>query len=181
MAAEVLAEAGVRVTVYERMGSVGRKFLLAGRGGLNITHSEPLERFLGRYGGAEAVIGAVTAFPPGAMREWCAGLGEGTFVGSSGRVFPASFKATPLLRAWLRRLGGWGSRFGRGIAGWAGRGRGCASRRRGGGVRADGWGGVSVGGRLVAAAWIGWGVGWGVGRGGGRCGGLAAGQLRVSV
>ena len=106
MAAERLAEAGVRVTVYDRMPSLGRKFLIAGRGGLNLTHSEPLERFLGRYAGATPVLGpAVRAWDPAALRAWCAGLGQDTFVGSSGRVFPVGFKATPLLRAWLRRLG----------------------------------------------------------------------------
>ena len=87
------------------MPSVGRKFLLAGRGGLNITHSEPPEQFLGRYGAASVRMGpAIKAFPPEALRAWCAGLGQETFVGSSGRVFPAAFKATPLLRAWLERL-----------------------------------------------------------------------------
>lgn len=109
MAAERLAEAGVAVTVYDRMPSVGRKFLIAGRGGLNLTHSEPLERFLGRYAGAAPVLGpAVRAWDPAALRAWCAGLGQDTFVGSSGRVFPVAFKATPLLRAWLRRLAGLG-------------------------------------------------------------------------
>ncbi len=105
MAAERLAEAGVAVTVYDRMPSVGRKLQIAGRGGLNLTHSEPLARFLGRYAGAAPVIGpAVEAWGPAALRAWCAGLGQDTFVGSSGRVFPAAFKATPLLRAWLGRL-----------------------------------------------------------------------------
>ena len=104
-AAERLAGAGVRVTVYERMPGLGRKFLLAGRGGLNITHSEPQERFVARYGAASRELGAaIGAFPPAALRDWCAGLGQETFVGSSGRVFPAAFKATPLLRAWLDRL-----------------------------------------------------------------------------
>ena len=105
MAAERLVEAGADVTVYDRMSSVGRKFLLAGRGGLNLTHSEPLEPFLARYGPAAATLTpAIAAFPPEALRAWCDGLGEASFVGSSGRVFPRSFKATPLLRAWLRRL-----------------------------------------------------------------------------
>lgn len=105
MAAEVLANAGVAVEVFDHMPSVGRKLLLAGRGGLNITHSEPLEQLLARYGiGPSLVDTAVRAFPPGALREWCAGLGETTFIGSSGRVFPSSFRATPLLRQWLRRL-----------------------------------------------------------------------------
>ena len=112
MAAETLAQAGVGVSVYDRMPSVGRKFQLAGRGGLNITHSEPLDAFLDRYGTARAFLEpAIRAFPPDALRAWCAGLGEETFVGSSGRVFPKSFKATPLLRAWLARLNGLGVRF----------------------------------------------------------------------
>ena len=104
-AAEILAEAGLVVTVYDRMPSVARKLLIAGRGGLNLTHSEPMERFLTRYGAAEARLApAVAAFPPAALRSWCEGLGEPTFIGSSGRVFPRSFKASPLLRAWLARL-----------------------------------------------------------------------------
>lgn len=105
MAAEVLARGGVAVTVHEHMPSVGRKLLLAGRGGLNITHSEPLEKMLARYGDASARLApAIRAFAPSDLRPWCADLGERTFVGSSGRVFPASFRATPLLRAWLARL-----------------------------------------------------------------------------
>lgn len=112
MAAECLAQAGVLVSVYDRMPSVGRKFQLAGRGGLNLTHSEPLSRFLGHYGPARpALAPAIEAFPPDALRGWCAELGHETFVGSSGRVFPRSFKATPLLRAWLGRLAGLGVRF----------------------------------------------------------------------
>ncbi len=112
MAAEHLAQAGRAVAVYDRMPSVGRKFQLAGRGGLNLTHSEPLGRFLEHYGPARPVLApAIEAFPPDALRAWCAGLGQETFVGSSGRVFPRSFKATPLLRAWLGRLAGLGVRF----------------------------------------------------------------------
>ena len=112
MAAEVLAHGGAQVTVYERMPSVGRKFLLAGRGGLNLTHSEELDRFLTRYGAAMPHLrSAIEAFPPAAVRAWCEGLGQDTFVGSSGRVFPKSFKTSPLLRAWLRRLGGAGVQF----------------------------------------------------------------------
>ncbi len=112
MAAECLAQAGIAVEVYDRMPSVGRKFQLAGRGGLNLTHSEPLNRFLERYGPARSALApAIEAFPPDALRAWCAGLGHETFVGSSGRVFPRSFKATPLLRAWLGRLAGLGVRF----------------------------------------------------------------------
>jgi hypothetical protein len=106
MAAEVLAAGGAAVTVYDRMPSAGRKFLLAGRGGLNLTHSEDLERLLGRYGAAtERLRAAIEAFPPAALRAWSEAVGQPTFVGSSGRVFPKAFKASPLLRAWLRRLG----------------------------------------------------------------------------
>ena len=105
MAAQVLAEAGHKVVVADAAPSPARKFLLAGRGGLNLTHSEPLDSFLPRYGPAiERLRPAIEAFPPDALRDWSAGLGEATFVGSSGRVFPRSFKSTPLLRAWLRRL-----------------------------------------------------------------------------
>ena len=112
MAAEVLAAGGARVTVYERMPSVGRKFLLAGRGGLNLTHSEPLDRFLQRYRKAMPKLQpAIEVFPPDALRAWSEGLGQPTFVGSSGRVFPQAFKASPLLRAWLRRLDQSGVRF----------------------------------------------------------------------
>lgn len=106
MAAEVLANGGARVTVYDAMPSAGRKFLMAGRGGLNLTHSEALPQFLARYGvAAPRLKPGIEAFPPQALRDWSAALGQPTFVGSSGRVFPQSFKASPLLRAWLRRLG----------------------------------------------------------------------------
>jgi hypothetical protein len=112
MAAEVLARAGVDVTVFDRMASVGRKFLLAGRGGLNITHSEELPRFLAHYGDAEPRLrAAIEGFPPAATRAWCDELGQQTFVGSSGRVFPRTLKSSPLLRAWLRRLTGLGVRI----------------------------------------------------------------------
>ena len=105
MAAEILAIAGVRVTVFEHMPSVGRKLLLAGRGGLNITHTETLESLLDRYGSArEQLAPSIRAFGPEQLRAWCAGLGEDPFVGSSGRVFPSGFRATQLLRAWLVRL-----------------------------------------------------------------------------
>jgi uncharacterized flavoprotein (TIGR03862 family) len=105
MAAEVLCAAGVRVTVYEQMQSVGRKLLRAGVGGLNLTHSEPLDPFLSRYGDAAPQLrAAIDVFPPDALRAWARELGQDTFVGSSGRVFPKSMKASPLLRAWLRRL-----------------------------------------------------------------------------
>jgi uncharacterized flavoprotein (TIGR03862 family) len=111
MAAEA-ACAGADVTVYDRMPSAGRKFLMAGRGGLNLTHSEPLEPFLARYGEAAPQLrAAVEAFPPAAVRAWAEELGQPTFVGSSGRVFPRAMKASPLLRAWLRRLDGAGVRF----------------------------------------------------------------------
>ncbi len=105
MAAEVVATAGHQVTIFEQHRSPGRKFLLAGRSGLNLTHTEDLEAFLDRYGpDRPALEAAVRAFDPDAVREWCAGLGEETLVGSSGRMFPASHRATPLLRAWLARL-----------------------------------------------------------------------------
>ncbi len=112
MAAEVLARAGLAVTVFDRMASVGRKFLLAGRGGLNITHSEELPRFLARYGdGNPRLCAAIESFPPTATRAWCDDLGQKTFIGSSGRVFPNAFKSSPLLRAWLRRLMDLGVQF----------------------------------------------------------------------
>ena len=105
MAAEVLANGGASVTVYDAMLSAGRKLLMAGRGGLNLTHSEPLPQFMARYGDAAARLSsAIDAFPPDALRAWSEGLGQPTFIGSSGRVFPQAFKASPLLRAWLRRL-----------------------------------------------------------------------------
>ena len=105
MAAEVLAQGGTQVTVYDAMPSAGRKFLMAGRGGLNLTHSEPLPQFLVRYReAAPRLSGAIEAFSPQALRDWSEGLGQETFVGSSGRIFPKAFKASPLLRAWLRRL-----------------------------------------------------------------------------
>jgi uncharacterized flavoprotein (TIGR03862 family) len=112
MAAEVLAGQGAQVTVYDRMPSAGRKFLMAGRGGLNLTHSEDLPAFLSRYGEvAPRLRAAIEAFPPTAVRAWCEALGQDTFVGSSGRVFPKALKASPLLRAWLRRLSGAGVEF----------------------------------------------------------------------
>lgn len=105
MAAEVAARDGARVTIYERMASPARKLLLAGRGGLNLTHSEPADAFLARYGAAAPhLAGALAAFDADALRAWCEQLGIATFVGTSGRVFPESFKTSPLLRAWLRRL-----------------------------------------------------------------------------
>jgi len=105
IAAEVLARAGVAVTLYDRMPSAGRKLLMAGRGGLNLTHSEDFERFVSRYAEAQPHLRPpIEAFRPDDLRAWCEGLGQETFVGSSGRVFPKAFKASPLLRAWLSRL-----------------------------------------------------------------------------
>jgi len=112
MAAEMLAREGCAVTVYEHKPSVAWKFLLAGKGGLNITHSEPFDEFVLRYGEAGTRLGpALTRFSPDELRAWCAGLGLETFVGTSGRVFPKSLRATPLLRAWLIRLGELGVEF----------------------------------------------------------------------
>ncbi|WP_374447307.1 TIGR03862 family flavoprotein [Stella sp.] len=130
MAAEAAAAAGAAVTVWEAMPSVGRKLLMAGRGGLNLTHSEPLDAFRARYGAAaDRLAAALEAFPPAALRAWADALGQDTFVGSSGRVFPRAMKASPLLRAWLQRLGAAGVRF--------------ALRRR--------WQGWDASGRLVFA------------------------------
>jgi len=112
MAAEVLAEGGAQVDVFDAMPSVGRKFLLAGKGGLNLTHGEEIEPFLSRFGARRAQVEPLLAsFGPQAVRDWAAGLGVSTFVGSSGRVFPTDLKAAPLLRAWLQRLRGAGVRF----------------------------------------------------------------------
>ena len=105
MAAEVARAAGVEVHVYDRMGSVGRKFLIAGKGGLNLTHSENFDAFVARYGAREKEIRAwLTQFDADALREWARGLGVDTFIGSSGRVFPSDLKSAPLLRGWVRRL-----------------------------------------------------------------------------
>ena len=112
MAAEVLAAGGADVHVYDAMRSVGRKFLLAGKGGLNLTHSEPFERFVPRYGERRAEVGAMLGrFGPRQLCDWAAGLGIETFVGSSGRIFPRDMKAAPLLRAWLQRLRAQGVQF----------------------------------------------------------------------
>ncbi|MBO3102148.1 NAD(P)/FAD-dependent oxidoreductase [Cellulomonas fengjieae] len=112
IAAEEMARAGVAVTVYDRMPSVGRKFLLAGHGGLNLTHTEDRAAFLARYGrSADVLAPMLDVFGPQELRDWCASLGEPTFVGSSGRVFPRSFRATPLVRAWLARLADLGVRI----------------------------------------------------------------------
>jgi uncharacterized flavoprotein (TIGR03862 family) len=112
MTAEVLSAQGFEVSLYERKPSLGRKLLMAGRGGLNITHSEDLDKFTQKYGSqSDPLSPIIHAFPPQALREWCAELGEKTFIGSSGRVFPESFKASPLLRAWIKRLENQGVRF----------------------------------------------------------------------
>ena len=112
MAAQVLSAGGVHVDLYDAMPSCGRKFLLAGRGGLNLTHGEPMERFLGRYGAARPVLEPwLRGFGPGQVRQWAAALGVDTFVGSSGRVFPRDMKAAPLLRSWLHALRGAGVVF----------------------------------------------------------------------
>jgi uncharacterized flavoprotein (TIGR03862 family) len=109
MAAEVLSTAGLSVAVFERMPTLGRKFLMAGRGGLNLTHSEDFERFAGRYGEAAPTLRPMLeAFTPADLVAWAEGLGQATFVGTSGRVFPKALKASPLLRAWIARLEGRG-------------------------------------------------------------------------
>ncbi len=112
MATEVLVNAGVQVDLYDAMPSLGRKFLMAGKGGLNLTHAEPYETFLTRYGPRQAqVVRLLNGFGPMALREWVHALGVQTFVGSSGRVFPTGMKAAPLLRAWLHRLREAGARI----------------------------------------------------------------------
>jgi uncharacterized flavoprotein (TIGR03862 family) len=112
MAAETLVAAGIAVEVHDAMPSVGRKFLLAGKGGLNLTHGEALPVFLSRYGARRTALEpALAEFGPQPLRDWAAGLGISTFVGTSGRVFPADLKAAPLLRAWLHRLRGAGVVF----------------------------------------------------------------------
>ncbi len=109
MAAERLALGGVAVTVFDRMPTPGRKLLMAGVGGLNLTHDGTLDQVLDHYGAARpALAAALAAFPPDALRAWCAALGQPVFSGSSGRVFPVAMKASPLLRAWLARLDGLG-------------------------------------------------------------------------
>ena len=106
MAAEALSLVeGLDITVYDAMPSVGRKFLMAGRGGLNLTHNEGLEGFIARYGPrADVLRSAIHVCSPEDVRQWCEGLGQATFVGSSGRVFPKAMKASGVLRAWLTRL-----------------------------------------------------------------------------
>lgn len=110
MAADVLsADGSLQVDVYDAMPSVGRKFLMAGKGGMNITHSEPLADFVGRYGARAGVVAPwLSVFGPTALRDWIHGLGIDTFIGTSGRVFPTEMKAAPLLRALLHRLRGQG-------------------------------------------------------------------------
>ncbi|UYQ70401.1 TIGR03862 family flavoprotein [Pelagibacterium flavum] len=109
MAAEVVSAAGYNLTVYERMPTAGRKLLMAGKSGLNLTHAEPMGDFFSRFGAArERLEPLLSAFDNEAVRAWAAGLGSETFVGSSGRVFPKAMKASPLLRAWLERLAGQG-------------------------------------------------------------------------
>ena len=182
-AAETLARAGRRVVVYDAAPSPARKFLLAGRGGLNLTHSEPLEAFLRRYGpAAERLDAAIAAFTPADLRAWAGDLGEETFVGSSGRVFPRSFKATPLLRAWLRRLDRLGVRA---EASPAAHRPGARSPlalrrtgRRGGGDRRGGRAGARR--RLVAAAGGRRRLGRWTARGGRRRRAAQARQLRLS-
>jgi uncharacterized flavoprotein (TIGR03862 family) len=112
MAAETLSARGLQVDVYDAMPSVGRKFLLAGKGGMNLTHSEPTEQFQARYGSRRAQLAPMLdQFGADALREWAVELGIATFIGSSGRVFPTDMKAAPLLRAWLHRLREAGVRF----------------------------------------------------------------------
>jgi uncharacterized flavoprotein (TIGR03862 family) len=112
MAAEVLSGQSVRVDVYDSMPSLGRKFLMAGKSGLNLTHSEPFEKFVSRYGSRkQEVENWLKDFTPDDLREWAHGLGVETFIGTSGRVFPNAMKASPLLRAWLKRLDEAGVRF----------------------------------------------------------------------
>ena len=112
MAAEILIDAGVSVDLYDAMPSVGRKFLLAGKGGLNLTHAEPATAFQSRYAERRpALQPMLEEFDAAALRDWCGKLGVATFVGSSGRVFPVDMKAAPLLRAWLHRLRAAGVRF----------------------------------------------------------------------
>ncbi len=105
MAADILSANGYQVTIYERKATFGRKFLMAGRGGLNITHSENIDGFIKKYGTAASNIKPlIDKLTPNDLRQWCQSLGEETFIGSSGRIFPKSFKASPLLRAWLKKL-----------------------------------------------------------------------------
>ena len=114
-AAEVAASAGLQVTLYDGKPSVGRKLLVAGKGGLNLTHGESLDRFVSRYSGpdqpAEIWEKLLASFDPAALRGWAADLGVETFQATSGRVYPRALKAAPLLRRWIERLRGLGVRF----------------------------------------------------------------------
>lgn len=126
MAAELLSARGLAVTLFDAKPSVGRKFLLAGKGGLNLTHSEPFSAFASRFGARQLQIEALLrGFDADALRAWAAGLGVETFIGTSGRVFPADLKAAPLLRHWLSRLRSSGVqlRMRHRWLGWAGDGR----------------------------------------------------------
>lgn len=123
LAAEKLLAEKCAVTIYERMPTAARKFLMAGRGGLNLTHSEPLDKFLARYGTAQPFLkSCIEAFSPADLRAWCEGLGQETYIGSSGRVFPKAMKASPLLRTWLARLQKAGAQihYGHTWQGWRG-------------------------------------------------------------
>ncbi len=134
MAAEVLSQGNVVVDLYDAMPSVGRKFLLAGVGGMNITHAEPLPAFVARYGSRSSWVEAwLSQFSPSDLRTWVHALGIETFVGSSGRVFPADMKAAPLLRAWLHRLRGQGVSLHRRhrFTGWSESGELCFSSQEG--------------------------------------------------
>ena len=112
MAAEAAVARGAKVDLFDAMPSVGRKFLMAGKSGLNLTHAEPFPQFMSRFGNNRSRLEPIVAdFDPAAIRAWATGLGIETFVGSSGRVFPVDFKAAPLLRAWIRRLRAAGVRF----------------------------------------------------------------------
>ena len=111
MTAETLAQSGFQVAIYDAMPSAGRKFLIAGKGGLNLTHAEPYETFVTRYSNAEKLRPYLDAFPPDALREWANELGYETFVGSSGKVFPEGMQAAPLLKAWRERLSAQGAIF----------------------------------------------------------------------
>ncbi len=131
MAAQVLSDAGASVHLYDAMPSIGRKFLLAGKGGLNLTHSEGADTFAGRYGARRAVIEELLHdMDPTAVRAWAQGLGIETFIGSSGRVFPKDMKAAPLLRAWLQRLRNPAPDTGNGAGASSGNGRGVQFHMR---------------------------------------------------
>ena len=157
MAAEAASAAGAQVDLYDGMASVGRKFLLAGKGGLNLTHSELSEKFLSRYGARRAQIAPLLAsFGPDAVRAWARGLGIETFVGSSGRVFPSDLKAAPLLRAWLRRLRQAGVRFHmrHRWSGWDAQGASVLCHARGKPLCPGRCGGACARRRQLAEAWL---------------------------